>query len=242
MRNLFLGLLLANLLFAGWRLWIAPADVPPRQLRAGGREPELHIAAPLRIAPVRPAPVAGMAGPPASAPGDASTAASRAGEGACTRIGPIADGQVADGLRAALAGRGIQSSAVAEDGQVWVGHWVQLESVATREEADRMAARLAAGGVPDAYVFQSTPPFSVSLGVFRDKDRADKVAAAAAALGFHPQVSDRYRAGTQYWLVLPPGVAGDLPLEELGRQAGQALRAELAACRAAPVGATGPIN
>ena len=107
---------------------------------------------------------------------------------------------------------------------------MQLESVASRDEADRIVARLTAGGLPDAYVFQTSPPFSVSLGVFRDRDRAEKVAQAATSLGFHPQTTDRYRSGLQYWLsvALPPGRT--LPLNELGRESGQILRAEPVAC------------
>jgi cell division protein FtsN len=246
-RNLFLALLLANLLFAGWRYWIAPPEVPARQFRAPGREPEIRAAATPRAASQpapRPPAFPSPAGPPAGEPAVAQPAATpgSAAGGACTRIGPIADGQIADSLRAGLVGRGIQAGTVAEDGQVWVGHWVQLEGVQTREEADRMAARLAAGGLPDAYVFQSTPPFTVSLGVFRDKDKADRVAAAATALGFRPQVTDRYRSGTQYWLVLPTVPAADLRLDEMSRQTGQILRTEAVACRAAPVGATGGIN
>ena len=234
MKNLFLALLLANLLFLGWQHWIAPPDVPAMRLLSPSPEQDITPAAT----------VAGSAGKgsrvqpaPANGPQTASSTAGR-----CIRIGPIADGQMADMLRARLAGKGFEARTAAEEGQIWVGHWVQLESVASREEADRLATRLAAGGLPDAYVLQTSPPFSISLGVFRDRDRADKVAAAAAQLGFRPQTTDRYRAGIQYWLTaaIPAGQA--VPLDELGRESGQILRADQVTCPTGSVGGTAGIN
>lgn len=228
MRNLFLALLLGNLLFMGWRLWVAPPEVPADQLLSRGPEPDI-AATPLAAS--------GRAG---AARAGAATVADRATR--CLRIGPIADAQLADTLRSSLNRRGIGATITSEEGQVWVGHWVQLESVASRQEADAIAARLAAGGLPDAYILQTSPPFSISLGVFRDKDRADKVVADATRLGFRPQMTNRYRAGLQYWLavVVPPGVA--MSVDDLGRESGQILRAEPVACPADLIGGRGAIN
>jgi SPOR domain len=234
-RNLFLALLLANVLFFGWQQWIAPPDLPAARLRSPGPEPKIQAAgkAGARSGPV---PVA------RAGSGDTSAEPALPDAGSCVRIGPIADGQVGDALRARLAASGFEAMLDAEDGQIWVGHWVQLESVASREEADRVVARLAAGGLPDAYVLQTSPPFSISLGVFRDRERADKVSAAAAALGFKPQTTDRYRAGVQYWLAFVMPAGKSLPLEELGRESGQILRAEQASCAGAEIGGAAPIN
>jgi hypothetical protein len=234
-KNLFLALLLANLLFLGWQHWIAPPDGPAGRLLSSGPEPDIT---PMGMAAKSPA-QGGAAQAPGSGEGPGPVGSAN---GRCLRIGPIADGEMADTLRARLAGQGFDAATAAEEGQIWVGHWVQLESVASREEADRIAARLAAGGLPDAYVLQTSPPFSISLGVFRDRDRAAKVAAAAAQLGFRPQTTDRYRAGIQYWLTaaVPPGRA--LPLDELARESGQILRADQVTCAADSVGGAGGIH
>ena len=85
-------------------------------------------------------------------------------------------------------------------------------------------------------MLQNSPPFSISLGVFRDRDRADKVAVAAAALGFHPQTTDRYRAGIQYWLTVAVPAGRTLPLADLGRESGQILRSDQVACPTDSVG------
>lgn len=230
MRNLFLALLLANLLFLAWQRWIAPPEVPAKDLRSAAAEPAIKTLA--------------TAGAPAAA---ASTTGAGARppvppDGRCIRLGPIAESATAESLRARLAAGAFDAAKVVEEGQIWVGHWVQLESVATREEADRIVAQLAAGGLPDAYVLQASPPFSISLGVFRDRARADTVAAAASRLGFRPQTTDRFRAGTQFWLSVVVPVGRELPLDELGRQTGEILRAEQVECPADLVGAARPIN
>ena len=234
MKNLFLALLLANLLFLGWQQWIAPPDVAAARLLSPGPEQDLT-----------PVATAGGSGGQGSRT-QAALADSREPVGSagarCIRIGPIADGQLADTLRARLAGKGFATMTAAEEGQIWVGNWVQIESVASREEADRIAARLAAGGLPDAYVLQTSPPFSISLGVFRNRDRADKVAAAAVQLGFRPQTTDRYRAGVEYWLTATIPAGRDLPLDDLGRETGQILRADQVTCPAEAVGGTAGIN
>ncbi len=229
MRNLFLALLLANLLFLGWQHWVAPPEVPAAELLSAGQEPRIET----------------LAQAAASETGGQSGGAMRLPvppNGRCVRIGPIAEGQTADTLRARLTAAGFDAATAAGEGQVWVGHWVQLESVASREEADRVVTRLAAGGLPDAYVLQTSPPFSISLGVFRDRERAEAVASAATRLGFRPRTTGRYRAGTQYWLtvVVPPGRA--LPLNTLGQETGQILRAEQVSCPADPIGATKGIH
>lgn len=214
MKNVFLALLLANLLFLGWRLWVAPPEVPATELIGRGPEPDIAATTPRRAARA----------------GDDVAAGTVSTELRCLRIGPMADGQLADSLRSSLAGRGIPATATSEEGQIWVGHWVQLESVASRQEADAIAARLAESGLPDAYVLQTSPPFSISLGVFRDRQRADKVAAEASRLGFKPQMTDRYRAGLQYWLAVQVPAGKALSVEDLARESGQILRAEPMAC------------
>jgi SPOR domain len=235
-RNLFLALLLANLLFLGWQLWIAPPDIPADRLRTAGPEPEIQAA----TRSFNPAGEGTAAGDGSSTPGSRTTPLPP--PGSCVRIGPIADGQVADSVRMRLKTGGFDATVAVEEGQIWVGHWVQLESVGSREEADRIVGRLSAGGIPDAYVLQTDPPFAISLGVFRDKERADKVLAAAASLGFQPQMTDRYRAGVQYWLSFVVPVGGSLSLGDLEREFGQTLRAEPVACQTTSIGGAELIN
>jgi hypothetical protein len=210
MRNLFLVLLLANLLVLGWQVWLVPGEVPAARLATPGTEAELTLTAADR----------GDSGPGAGPTGPG---------GPCLRIGPISDGQAADRVSERLRREGASVSQNAEEGEIWVGHWVQLENVGSRAEADRMVSRLNAGGLPDAYVLQDSPPFSISLGVFRSRERAEKVAAEARRLGFKPLMGDRYRPGVQYWLSVS-ALPGRLNLNELARESGQILRSESVPC------------
>jgi hypothetical protein len=230
-RNLFLALLLANLLFLAWRYWVAPGEVPAAVLLAPGKEPTLQA---FGRGPAADPRIAASASPGGRSPRSAVPA-----DSGCMRIGPLAEGVLAQRLGARLSREGFDATTQAQEGQIWVGHWVQLESFATREEADRVVARLTGGGLPDVYVLQASPPFSISLGVFRDRAKAEKVAAIARNLGFRPKTNDRFRPGTQYWVsvVVPPGRT--LPLQALGQESGQILRAEPARCAPGPDGGLG---
>lgn len=235
MRALFLTLLLANLLLFGWQLWIVPPEVPAERPVRGGGEPELAlVSADRRLGPA-----------PEGAEGPASgvAAATTAAAMECLRIGPFADGAVAEAIGQRLQAQGIAVSQSSEEGQIWVGHWVQIENVATRAEADRIVARLSAGGLPDAYVLQAAGPTAISLGVFRSRERADKVVAEARRLGFKPVVTDRYRLGVQYWLLTRAAAGTRVPVAELTRETGQIVRSDTIPCSPAPsVGGTSPIH
>jgi hypothetical protein len=229
-KGLFLALLLANLLALAWQLWVAPPEIPPDRLVKANSEAELTLAV------VQKAPVA-------AAPSSTKTAVGIFNSGdQCLRIGPLPDAALADRVSQRLQREGIVVSQSAEQGQIWVGHWVQLENVGNREAADRIVAKLSAGGVPDAYVLPSAGPVAVSLGVFRSRERADKVVTDARRLGLQPVVIDRYRVGFQYWLQakVPAGAAARLV--ELTRESGQILRSDAVPCPPGAVGGTGPVN
>jgi hypothetical protein len=225
-RNVFLALLFANLLAFGWHLWIVPPEVPASRLVRLGTEPELTLAG------------AGQVGPATSPSASASPPAAAAGAPRCLRIGPLADGGVADAVSQRLQQQGIVVAQSSEEGQIWVGHWVQLENVGDRAQAERTVARLSAGGLPDAYVLQAAGPATISLGVFRSQERADKVVADARRLGFSPVVTDRYRVGVQFWLLARLRAGERVPVAELARESGQILRSEPVSC-AGPTGIGG---
>lgn len=222
MRNVFLALLLANLLFVAWQQWGAAPAVAPARLFPVGEEKRLEV--------MSREPAAGGV-EPSSGPRFAETLVVPPG-GICMRVGPISEGATADVVRLRLTEAGLDVTMMAEDGQIWVGYWIQLPSVPTRGEADGLLARLAAGGLPDAYVVQTTPPFSISLGVFRDRERAETVVQKAKRMGFFPKISDRYRTGQQYWIfvVMPSGRS--LPAGALSTADGKGVRAEQVRCPA----------
>ena len=217
MRNLFLSLVLANLLVLAWHFWVdppAPAPVAPegKGLALFGPVPS--------PAPRQPAPAAARTGGgPLLLP-----------VGSCWRLGPLTDSSAAQQAARALAGRGVDATPFARDAQLWLGHWVQatgFDSVATGEIARE---RLVAGGLTDALLMQDGPQPLISLGVFRERDRADRVAATARDLGFQVAVSDRYRPGVDHWLLVQPRDGQSLRPSDLALAGDRILRAEPAPC------------
>src|SRR5690349_6357987 len=153
-----------------------------------------------------------------------------AGSG-CTSVGPFQDLASAAQAAAALKGAGFESEQRLEQGEMWVGYWLSLQGLGTREEADRALARLKEQGISDAYIIPgSDPPNVVSLGVFKDHERAQRRLSEIQQLGLPAQLSDRKRAGSVYWLdaAVNPGQTLDLSL--LGSEPGKILRLEMRAC------------
>ena len=217
LRNVFLGLLLANILVMAWLRWIRPAPVADATVIIGLDEPEL--------VPV---------GRPAADSDDGvaiDSATSR-----CIRVGPFADESVATSVSRQLEGRGIPVRRTSRAGNIWMGHWVQIVDLENEAEANRALQRLSEAGLSDAYIFETSPDYKISLGVFRNRDRADKVAAVAADADFRPVTVDRTRPGTEHWLVVELVGQATLSLSDLQLETTRILRTESVSCEAMVVG------
>lgn len=206
MRNVFLLLLFANLLLLGWVFWADP-ELPVAASLRGGNELAIF-------------------GQAESAVADAPAGASSQ----CLFIGPMPDLGAAQQLSAALAKRDIRVEPVARQVRVWLGHWVQIQGFADREMADAARQRLLAAGLPDAYVMQDGPLNIVSLGVFRERGRAERVVEAAREAGFRAVMRDRVRTGTEYWLASGRPGSQRAALGELAANFDRILRTELGPC------------
>jgi len=219
MRNLFLSLLLANLLILAWQFWVdAPAGPGP-----GGGELALFVRDPV-LASDAAVPQA----PAEAVPGGAPLAA-----GSCFRLGPLPDSTAAQQAARGLASRGIDATPIARDAQIWLGHWVQVGGFDSAAAAEAARERLAAGGIADALVMQDGAQPMLSLGVFRDRNGAERVVNAAQRLGFAANTRDRFRPGVEQWLLIRPRPGQALRPADLRLAGDRILRAELAACEGA---------
>jgi cell division septation protein DedD len=254
MRNLFLGLMLANLAFAAWSAWFAPSmkvgrpadeGVPaltlvsevPDDLRSsgaivdapGGVAPDAADAAPVVVAP----PAGSDAPAGVAAPPDASAAAepaSAAEAGGCTTVGPFRELSQAAAAAATLRAAGYQPVQRVDEGDVWVGYWVYLPAIATELEANEILAKVRAQGIADSYVIPNSDSGNlVSLGVFNEISGVSRRRDQVRALGFEPQVVDRTRRATVYWVdvTLAPGQALDF---DALQPPGRILRLEQRSC------------
>jgi SPOR domain len=217
-RNVFLLLLLANLLLLGWVFWADPEPPVPGLQRAAD---ELAIFGQAEPAVVDPA---------------AGTSSQ------CLYIGPMPDLGAAQQLSSTLAERGIRAEPVAREGRVWLGHWVQIQGFADRAMADAARQRLLDAGLPDAYVMPDGPANIISLGVFRERGRAERVVEAARQAGFRAVMRDRVRTATEYWLAAGQS-GGDqrAALGDLAANFDRILRTELGPCPAPAGSAFGAV-
>lgn len=210
MRNIFLILLLANLLLLGWTLWVDP-EPPVAPLVTDANELSIH----------------GPLTSPASAAAGTVDASSQ-----CVYVGPVPDASAAQQLSATLAKRGIKARAVPREARVWLGHWVQVQGFVDKEQAEIARQRLQGAGLPDAYVMQDGPVTVISLGVFRELDGAEGVIEAARRAGITAVMRERYKTAAEYWLVSDSGSDQQAVLRDLAVGYDRILRAESLPCPA----------
>ncbi len=216
MRSVLLTLILANVLMLAWQFWVDPA--PPAPVLAG---PDDLVAF---TAGARP-------NDGWSAPSTTEVAAPR--PGACLRLGPVPTAAAAQQALEQLAARGIDAAPIARDAQVWLGHWVQIGGFASVTAAETARRRLTSGGLADAYLMQDGVQPMLSLGVFRDRSGADRVASAARTLGFEVSMRDRYRPAVEQWLLIRPRPGQTLGPADVSLAGDRIMRTESTVCEAA---------
>ncbi|MBM0108018.1 SPOR domain-containing protein [Steroidobacter sp. S1-65] len=251
MRAFCLLLVLINALYFIWsqvidvqvssldRVPIRMAAPPPRIVLAkeaqsgvtAEPEPEEEDEVVADVREVVPPQVAPLESPGAAQPAAPSTAA-RQDALTCTSVGPFADLGQASQAQATLRTLGFQPRQRVEQGELWTGYWVSVRDFPTREAAEAALVKLNNNGITDVYLMPGTdPPNVLSLGVFSDYQRAQRRAEEVRSIGLSPQISDRKRAGSVFWLdvdLKEPGETIDTSLFQVGQS--RILRLELRGC------------
>lgn len=226
MRVLFLMLLLANLLFAAWAIWVAP---PP----AGAGYPAAAASGDDAIRLLREVPA------PAAAPEDGTdNVALSDADLACVSAGPFLERTEAEQAATRLGQLGFTVRLRESREPVAVGTWLRLEGLATPEDATNAQAALRAAGLPEAYVLTEEGVGTVvSIGVYTDPDKAAEAADAVRAAGFEPVNAARLREEDVTWLEVDRQANGGLPdMEQLQATApGRSTTLQLRPCPPAPV-------
>ncbi len=149
----------------------------------------------------------------------------------CVSVGAFRDLTEAVQASAALQAVGYFSRQRMEQGDVWLGYWVSVQNLGSREAAEKALAELVQRGISDAYILPGPDSNTLSLGVFNDQARAQRRVDEIKALGLNAQLADRRRAGSVYWLdvSLPtPGALFDPAV--LQTQPGKIVRLDFRAC------------
>lgn len=181
LRNLFMALLLANLLLLAWGRWVLAPDAADPRGFGDGAEPQLVL--------LKRATRTDVAGNMPTEKG-----------ARCFRLGPFSSADAAAAVGNRLAARGLPVNRFRESGQIWVGHWVRLLDLPSVAAAQKTVETLQSGGIADAYISNREPGVEISLGVYRGRQGADEVIQLARALGYTAVASDRLRDGVEHWV------------------------------------------
>lgn len=221
MRNACLALLLLNLVYFTWAGWVG-APKPPPVNAAVEKLPRLKLASEL---------------PPAQSP----AAAPRRGAynelsdtAPCMSVGPFPD--ILSSAQAAeiLKTKGFAPRQRAAVGDMLAQYWVTVAGAKSDVEAQRVLKALSAHGIKDAEAMPDDPNHVISVGVFTDREHAQRRADAVRQLGYTADIGERQLPAAEYWVDLTPeGGRRAVPLQALFA-AGVNTRIGVQPCPSAP--------
>lgn len=224
MKNLLLILVLANILYFVWGMYMDDASEPGVAVVS-----EAELGPPLDVTTNRDADAAASVGAVLGS-GEPSDLAAVVGR-SCVTIGPFKSSDDADAAVMQYAGEGMRSSLRSMQGQIFVGHWVMIRGVVDRASGNETLTKLREGGLSDAYLVSSDEDgLSISLGLFGELEGAEKVELQAKSLDLPAEIVPRTREGNVFFVdvALPPGKGAGAIVEKYGED--KVLLREAATC------------
>ena len=214
MKNLLLILLLANVLYFVWGMFAEDASEPGIAVVS-----ESDLGPPLNVSTNRGAEAAASVGAVlgSGVPSDLAALVGRA----CVTVGPFKASADADTALTQYAGEGMRVSLRSAHGQIFVGHWVMIRDVVDRETGNEILATLRQGGLSDAYLVPTAEGgLNISLGLFGELDRAEKVELQAKSLDLPADITPRTREGAVFFvdIALPPGKGAGAIVDKYGEE------------------------
>lgn len=153
--------------------------------------------------------------------------------GRCTSVGPFRELAQAATATANLRAAGYQPLQRVAEGDIWIGYWVYIPAIPTLAEANEILARVREQGIEDSYVIPNSDSGNlVSLGVFSEISGVSRRRDQVRGLGFEPQVVDRTRRATVYWVDVQLTPEQTLDFDSL-QTPGRIVRLEQRPCEAA---------
>ena len=212
MKNLLLLLVLAHILYFLWGWFVEEPQQPGvAMVDESQLGPALEVTADRSAEAV--ASIGAVLG--SGEPSDLEAVVGRS----CVTIGPFRASEDADTAQTLYSGKGMRAQVRSAVGQIFVGHWVQIRNVEDRDSGNATLAKLQAGGLGDAYLWDSDDEgLKISLGLFGDIAGAEKIELQATSLGFNAEIVPRMNEGTVYFvdIALPPGRGASAIVEQYG--------------------------
>jgi hypothetical protein len=224
MKNILLMLLLANILYLMWGLFTNEESQPGVAFVE-----ESDLGPPLDVTTGRDSDTIASVGAVLGS-GEPSALEAVVGR-SCVTIGPFKENADADSAVLGYSSEGMKALLRATRGQIFVGHWVQIRNIADEAEANSLLAQLTAGGLTDAYLVRTEDEgMKISLGLFGDVERAEKIELQARSLDLPAEISPRTREGDVFFvdIGLPPGRGAGAIIEKYGEE--RVLLREAATC------------
>ena len=212
MKNLLLLLILANVLYLMWGLFTAVEPQPGvAVIDESDLGPPLDVTTGQDGASI--ASVGAVLGS-----GDQSDLEAVVGR-SCVTVGPFTVDSDADTAVLEYTNEGMKAAVRSSQGQIFVGHWVQVRNIPDESTAGAMLEKLKAGGLTDAYLVRTEDEgLKISLGLFGDVERAERVELQARSMDLPADISPRTREGTIFFvdIALPPGRGAGAIAEKYG--------------------------
>ena len=214
MKNLLLMLILANVLYFMWGMFatedpgpgiavVEEADLGPALDVTAGRDSESITSVGAVLGSGEPSNLEAVVGR------------------SCVTIGPLKHSDDADSAVLEYRDEGMKAALRKTPGQIFVGHSVQIQNVATRNDARNIISKLAEQGLGDAFrVGNDEDGYAIALGIFGNAENAEKVELQAKAAGFEVVISPMSRDGDIFFvdIGLPPGKGAGAIVERYGEE------------------------
>ena len=214
MKNLLLLLILANILYFMWGLFAT--DDP---------QPGVAVVAESDLGPLLDV-TTGQAGDAVASvgavlgsgePSDLEAVIGRS----CVTIGPFKVVGDADSAVLEYTNEGMRAAKRLGKAQVFIGHSVQVEDVASRAAGREMLRKLGEQGLADAFIVGNDEiGYAIALGIFGQLENAEKVELQARAAGFEVEVAPMMRDADVFFvdIGLPPGKGAGSIVERFGEE------------------------
>lgn len=120
---------------------------------------------------------------------------------ACFTMGPFENLEQTRPIAETLEGYGALTSTQKKKEQVSSGYWVYLPSFKSWKEARAQVMELEQKGMLDIFIMgRGKMKNAVSLGLFSNKNAADRRMGDLKKLGVKPKVEIQYMTNDQYWI------------------------------------------
>lgn len=214
MRNLLMLLVLANVLYYLWGRFV---DEPEETGVVVVNESELGPSLTLSQPTVAEAATSVGAVLGSGKPSDLAAVVGRS----CVSVGPFKSSTDATEAASRFEGQGMRASVRATQGQIFVGHWVQIRDVPDRATGNQMLEKLHGGGLGESYLVSTEDEgLKISLGLFGEREGAERVELQAKSLDLPADISPRMSDSMVYFVDvgLPPGKGAGAMIEQYGEE------------------------